>query len=489
MNPADLLDLLLEATIAGSAATLLVLLLRHPLRRRFGATASYASWLLVPAALLAVCLPAARASLPPVLMHASAGGATVTARWHVLEPSVQPAMWWCAAWVIGAALFGLRLVLQQRAFVRGLGRLQRRDDSLLQAHAAAGLPAAFGLWRPRIVVPADFDSRYTATQRSLMHAHERSHIDRGDLHINALVAGLRCLLWFNPLVHLAARAFRHDQELACDQHVLAGHPRSRRSYGEAMLNTQLAAQPLPAGCHWLAFDRSRSHPLKKRIAMLKQPLPTRFRRRGGAALIAALAATVAFAAWAGQPPRVAAVSAEVAPALPVPPAPPAPPAPPPSPPQASAPPAPPAPPAPAAPAVPNPPPAPPLPALPAPGYPEAAVAQRVSGKVVLLIDIDKTGTPTRVVVESSKPAGVFDQAAVDAAKQWQFSPAIEDGKPVAGRVRVPVEFEIPATAPADTDSQAGVDVLALKATGKVARVTCDRVVGTSDSSRITCLNN
>lgn len=79
----------------------------------------------------------------------------------------------------------------------------------------------------------------------------------------------------------------------------------------------------------------------------------------------------------------------------------------------------------------------------APRYPDEALAHRISGKVVLLIDIDATGAPTKVVVEQSEPAGVFDQASVDAALKWRFTPAVEDGKPVAGRLRVPVDFKAP----------------------------------------------
>jgi len=82
-------------------------------------------------------------------------------------------------------------------------------------------------------------------------------------------------------------------------------------------------------------------------------------------------------------------------------------------------------------------------AMPPPVYPKSAVEQKVTGKVVLVIDVDAGGNPVDVAVESSQPAGVFDQVAVDAASKWKFDPKIEDGKPVASRVRVPVEFDIP----------------------------------------------
>ena len=248
------------------------------------------------------------------------------------------------------------------------------------------------------MLPADFDARYSSEQRALMVAHERMHIVRGDLHANALTAAMRCVFWFNPLLHLAARHFRHDQELACDLRVIARHPHARRAYGEAMFKTQLALHPLPLGCHW-----GYSHPLKERIAMLKQPVPSLSRWIGGAVLVGVLALGVGFAAWSAQPAR-AVVSHDVPPPPPL--APPPPPMPP-APPSAAhdsaarttggpcdstrgsggsgA--------------------APPPPALPAPAYPKDALAQHINGKVVLLIDIDAQGNPTNVVVDQSEPAG------------------------------------------------------------------------------------
>ena len=169
--------------------------------------------------------------------------------------------------------------------------------------------------------------------------------------------------------------------------------------------------------------------------MLKQPVPSLTRWIGGAVLVAVLGLGVGFAAWSAQPAR-AVVSHDVPPPPPAPPAPPMPPAPPAPP--TSALPAPPA--VPAIPPVAPAPPAPP-PALPAPAYPKDALAQHISGKVVLLIDVDAQGNPTNVVVDKSEPAGVFDEASIDAARKWKFQPAVKDGRPVAGRISVPVQFE------------------------------------------------
>src|SRR5690606_9403191 len=104
--------------------------------------------------------------------------------------------------------------------------------------------------RPRIVLPAGFEQRYSDRERQLVLLHERVHLRRGDIAINALLALLQCLYWFNPLLPLALRRCREDQELSCDERVIARGDGARRSYANAMLKTGLAESPLPVGCHW-----------------------------------------------------------------------------------------------------------------------------------------------------------------------------------------------------------------------------------------------
>ena len=225
MNAADLLRALLEATLASSLAIFLVLVLRAPLRRLGGAGVAYALWWIVPASLLAGLLPAA--SQAPVIAPVRAFVVDATPR--VLVADAAAVTDWSVpsliAWLLGVAIVVAAFVRQQRRFQGALGELQPRGDGTHQAHAVQGLPAAIGLWSPRIVVPRDFDQRYDAQQRALLRAHERAHIAHGDLAINAVVACLRCVFWFNPLLHWAARTFRQDQELeigraSCRERVL-----------------------------------------------------------------------------------------------------------------------------------------------------------------------------------------------------------------------------------------------------------------------------
>lgn len=76
-----------------------------------------------------------------------------------------------------------------------------------------------------------------------------------------------------------------------------------------------------------------------------------------------------------------------------------------------------------------------------PGVASAQAAKSESGFVVLELEIDASGTVTQASVVESIPAGVFDKSAIEAAKKWRYKQKLVDGKPVAFRVRLPIEFK------------------------------------------------
>jgi len=451
MGADTLLRWLVDGSLAATAAVLLVLALRRPVRRAFGVRVAYGAWALVPLSLFAAALPRPGVGQglapdlvslhPGVLVVASADPSRAMAGVH----GIDWALVLVAAWLSGAVLAAWRAARQQRRFVAGLGPLERDAAGHWRGERVHG-PAVVGALRPRIVLPVDFEACHAAAEAALVIAHERAHLARGDTRANLAAVALRCLQWFNPLMHLAERSFRLDQELACDATVLARHPHARRRYADAMLNVQLAVPGLPVGCHWQS-----SQSLKERILMLKQPQPGAGRRWAGRLALGAVLAASSYAAWAVRP--AAAPDVPVAPAAPD--APPAAPAPPPATvaPAPAAPPAPPAPPPAAAPAPPAPP-APPV--MTPPRYPAEAVAARQSGRGVPKVLVGTDGRAKDVVVERSEPAGVFDANTVEAAWNWVFNPAMEDGRPVQGWVRVPVDFDASESgggAPAESPSR------------------------------------
>lgn len=398
---AELLTLL-AASVMLSLACALVLAVRVPIRRRFGAGAAYGLWCLPPLCLLAMALPAPAGGAAPMSEVVRLPVAVLQA--GAAQGDGARETLWLLLWALGSLALLCWQAWRQHRFARALGRLQRLPHARLPLYRAErdpGLPALVGLLRPRIVLPPDFETRYSASQRALLLRHEGVHWRRGDLPSNAIATLLLCLQWFNPLAYWAMAAFRRDQEMACDARVLAARPRQRRVYGEAMLLAGATAPP-PLGCPW----RSR-HPLKERIEMLKQPAPDTRQRFIALLVTSVLALGSAYAAWAAQPhaaPAQKPGQREITQAYP----------------------------------------------LPKPVYPKAAYENGQSGRVVLLVDVRADGSVEKVVVKESHPAGVFDAVSVAAARQWVFQPSMKNGKAVAGRVQVPVTFELdkPAAGPA-----------------------------------------
>jgi protein TonB len=74
----------------------------------------------------------------------------------------------------------------------------------------------------------------------------------------------------------------------------------------------------------------------------------------------------------------------------------------------------------------------------APGYPEAARAAGIEGRVILKIVISESGEVTNVTVMRGDP--LLAQAAVEVVKNWKFSPATLEGKPIAVFRIVPINF-------------------------------------------------
>ena len=106
-------------------------------------------------------------------------------------------------------------------------------------------PAVTGIWRPVLLLPADFGQAFTAREARFILLHELTHVKRHDLPLNALLCTLMALHWFNPLLWLAFYKVRIDREVACDAQVLENAPPQRRvEYGHALLKAESAFMPL-----------------------------------------------------------------------------------------------------------------------------------------------------------------------------------------------------------------------------------------------------
>lgn len=77
-----------------------------------------------------------------------------------------------------------------------------------------------------------------------------------------------------------------------------------------------------------------------------------------------------------------------------------------------------------------------------PAYPPDAKRTRRQGWVDVTFTVEPDGSVIGASVADADPKYVFDRAAISAVSRWQFTPATQDGKPVALQMRQRIEFRL-----------------------------------------------
>jgi len=215
------------------------------------------------------------------------------------------------AWAGGTLFFFSLSLWRQHAFMQTVKReavtvsprLQRTSQQVGQQVGLKRLPViassfissgplVTGLVRPVVLLPAWFETDYDDTQQRAAIAHELTHVRRGDLWALQAAEFFLACMWFNPLAYFAHRAFRTDQEAACDADVLKTGTASPHAYGATLIKVVKSAsqERLPA-----AAGLPLTHALKERLSRMTHPTPSRTRRLTGGAAATVLGAVALIA--------------------------------------------------------------------------------------------------------------------------------------------------------------------------------------------------
>ena len=149
------------------------------------------------------------------------------------ERNLARLVWICGTAVASTSLIagfvrllGLRLRARRAvdagwsAIVRDLsGELGITRPVTLFESGTPAMPMTWGLWRPKILLPADART-WSAERLRIVIGHELAHVQRGDWALQLVAEIATAVYWFHPLMWIARRRLRFESDRACDDAVL-----------------------------------------------------------------------------------------------------------------------------------------------------------------------------------------------------------------------------------------------------------------------------
>ena len=246
---------LLESGLAISLLIIMILIIRRPVARIFGPSFAYLLWalpvirlflpklnILPPAAPEKIIAPVVEYQINAQALRSLNTDVTQSISDHHLLIGIPSLL--LVLWISVSALWLLSALARQGSFSHDLKQkssplgsadqqratalakkfnLSSRVQVRISTHADdpnVTSPLVTGLLNPMIVLPENFLSRYSSEEQKCALIHEFIHVQRNDLWASFAMTCLSALFWFNPLMTIAYRAFRADQEASCDSKAL-----------------------------------------------------------------------------------------------------------------------------------------------------------------------------------------------------------------------------------------------------------------------------
>jgi beta-lactamase regulating signal transducer with metallopeptidase domain len=157
----------------------------------------------------------------------------------------------------------------------------------IELYASARTVVAFnrGLWRARIILPADAID-WPERRKRMVLLHELAHVKRMDGISNLMSHVVNVFYWFNPLVWLSSRHLQVERERACDDAVLSADV-TPSDYAEELMNvaSEIGSNHSPV---WNRVATAEGSSLKDRILCILDPNLARRPATGTASAIIGL---------------------------------------------------------------------------------------------------------------------------------------------------------------------------------------------------------
>lgn len=155
----------------------------------------------------------------------------ITYKNHRLEVVFEVAAF---LWIIISAALLITLAILYVTTKREVRDARKTEQEYYLSEKVGG-PAVYGILRPRIILPVDYEKKGADLKYVLQH--EKTHIRRGDNLWRMLGFLLAALHWFNPLSWIFLKAFLADVEMACDEAAIAKYEeKDRKEYARTLLD-------------------------------------------------------------------------------------------------------------------------------------------------------------------------------------------------------------------------------------------------------------
>lgn len=206
--------------------------------RRSAGVASASETSAAPAAPIPVAqLPPQAPSTPAAVMTTPPARSIPQIPAYTLDAveEMSPTFYAGVTWIVVSICLLIRAFASRLIVWRNL-RIQRVSDPGLNAtvtdvarrvglekrihiaeHKRLSGPVAFGLLRPWVGLPPDFQTRYTPAQQQVILVHELAHLRHRDPFWRLFADVIAAALWWNPLVWWARRKLVFASEISADE--------------------------------------------------------------------------------------------------------------------------------------------------------------------------------------------------------------------------------------------------------------------------------
>jgi TonB family protein len=325
----------------------------------------------------------------PAGPHGAAGSGNGVATGVLGWPTVLAATWALGTFIMTVRAMGGWVMLSR---ARRLSAHFQDGDGAEVRIGSVSTPLTCGVLQPLILLPENARDWDEPRLRAVL-LHESAHVRRRDCLAKHVAQASRALLWWNPLAWMIAARLNHEQELACDDAVLAaGVPAD--TYAIVLLDVaRECSSSLVLGC---AMGSNNGAALRERFAHLfewRQGVSRSARRAAVAIpLLLLLMTTISFAEKIYKigpgivPPKVLEKTEE-------------------------------------------------------PKYTDEAKTAKLEGTVGLTIVVGTDQRAHDIKITKSLDPGL-DASAINSIKTWRFQPGTKNGKPVPVQAKIEVNFHL-----------------------------------------------